>query len=491
MKRNENDIDRIVQDALGSYKPEVPPHIWDRIRQKEDRRRPVGFWFFLSGHRMIRWGILLLIAGCGAYFLYPDRTSLPRSTSARVDASPSSVSSTSIQPESPPEKRIANPSAEASQQEVSVKTLSTAIAVPNPSDARIPSQTTQAVEPNIPAARLSPNPAQSGSADAEEAVDTHNRTRPLQKSLASRKRMNLRTAATAEESTEAFTAGEKQSPDEAVLRTPSERLAQHIDRDPSLKLPALIRKTIPPVAQPDPRPRKEKKAIQQFVEVYAGPDLVLSDLRDTDGSAYLQRRQETTTQQLSLSGGIRYVRVFSNGLSLRAGLQLSQINETFRFVQGDLLQTVFVTDARGDTIGSYATSYTRFKTHSNRYRMLDIPLMAGYEWGGELWRWNLSAGAVFNLRQWNRGVVLNDALQPVNMDSDSASAFVFRNRTGYSAVISFSALAQLRPGLSLLIEPYFRYGLSNLNKPDITLRQRFHTTGIRLGLRWKLSRNPR
>ena len=65
-------------------------------------------------------------------------------------------------------------------------------------------------------------------------------------------------------------------------------------------------------------------------------------------------------------------RVFSNAMSFRAGLNYSQVNEKFRYVQDNIVQMVYIINTNGDTTGSYSTSYTRYKVTQNRYRTIDL-----------------------------------------------------------------------------------------------------------------------
>ena len=43
-------------------------------------------------------------------------------------------------------------------------------------------------------------------------------------------------------------------------------------------------------------------------------------------------------------------------MSVRGGVNYSQINEKFTFSQGNLVQVTYIIDANGDTTGSYITN---------------------------------------------------------------------------------------------------------------------------------------
>lgn len=65
---NQAPFDDHIKSKLSGYQPEVPPHIWENIMAAKDKRRPVGFIFFLKEH-----GLKLFIAAAvltaGALFL--------------------------------------------------------------------------------------------------------------------------------------------------------------------------------------------------------------------------------------------------------------------------------------------------------------------------------------------------------------------------------------------------------------------------------------
>ena len=93
-------------------------------------------------------------------------------------------------------------------------------------------------------------------------------------------------------------------------------------------------------------------------------------------------------------------------MSVRAGFNYSQINEKFKFKQGNIVQVVYIINASGDTIGSYTVTGTRYKTTINNYRSIDIPIAMGYEVGNGRWHANINAGVVINIYSWQKGEIL-------------------------------------------------------------------------------------
>jgi hypothetical protein len=166
---------------------------------------------------------------------------------------------------------------------------------------------------------------------------------------------------------------------------------------------------------PCPESEKNTAGNKRYFEIYAGPDYAFRNIMTPPIRLYLQKRKESSRFTSAFSTGIRYTKVFNNGMSFRTGINYSQINEKFKYAEGNIIQVVYITNSNGDTTGSFTTSGTRYKTTFNKYRTLDIPLMIGYEMGNSRLHVNLNAGAIVNLYSWQKGDVLDTAYKPVNI----------------------------------------------------------------------------
>jgi hypothetical protein len=244
----------------------------------------------------------------------------------------------------------------------------------------------------------------------------------------------------------------------------------------------------PVIYFPDcPSFEKDASGNKEYLEFYLGPDYAIRSLHDTGNSAYLQKRKESTKFQSAFSAGVRYTKVFNNSMSVRGGVNYSQINEKFTFKQGNLIQVTYIINANGDTIGSYTTTGTRYKTTINRYRSIDIPIVVGYEVGNGKWHANINAGAVVNIYSWQKGDVLDTAGRPVSITTGkNSSPYQFKTNAGVGFIGAVSVYYKLTDKLHLMAEPYFRYNFSPMNKETITLKQKYQTVGLRLGVRFDL-----
>jgi hypothetical protein len=236
-------------------------------------------------------------------------------------------------------------------------------------------------------------------------------------------------------------------------------------------------------------PSIEKNAAgnKTYVEIYGGPDYAFKNLSDTGNSVYLQKRKESTKFSSAFSVGMRYTKVFSNGVSIRTGINYSQINEKFIYNEGNIIQVVYIINANGDTIGSYTNTGSRYKTTHNKFRTIDVPLVLGYEMGNGKLHTNINAGVIVNVYSWQKGEALDANMRPVNITTGkSTSPYQFKTNIGVGFIGSVSFYYKLNEKLHLLAEPYFRYNLTPASKEELTFKQKYNTAGLRFGLRLDL-----
>jgi hypothetical protein len=233
-----------------------------------------------------------------------------------------------------------------------------------------------------------------------------------------------------------------------------------------------------------PSIEKDAAGNKAYIEIYGGPDIALRSLSDTGNSTYLQKRKESTSFTSAYSAGLRYTRVFSNGMSMRTGINYSQINEKFTYVQGNLVQVTYIINTNGDTTGSYITTGTRYKTTHNKFRTIDVPLVMGYEMGNGKIHANINAGVIVNAYSWQKGEVLDTTLQPVNISTGkNSSPYQFKTNIGIGFLAGASFYYKLNEKIHVLAEPYFRYNLTPMSKENLTFKQKYNTAGVRFGIR--------
>jgi cytoskeletal protein RodZ len=234
-----------------------------------------------------------------------------------------------------------------------------------------------------------------------------------------------------------------------------------------------------------------------YFEAYASPDYTIKHVTGNDASsAYLRKKDSTESMRMGYTLGGRIVRNFGEHILVKAGLQFSQINERFTLRTENerrttiVITTRTVTDALGNTtIVSDTTSVTQIgylvRTSNNVYRSIEIPLMAGYEFGNKKWKASVNGGVIVNLASWYKGKTLDTSFQTVSLTKGTGD--VYQHSVGLSLYGSVSIIKPIGERVDVFAEPYIRHSISNLNSNSLGYAQRFTTMGLSLGVRYKLN----
>lgn len=481
---DQHPTDGPIKRLFENYEPPVPEGTWEKIqarRQRDDK--PLVFWFTRPAGKMIAAALILLMLGAGTYY-YVSHQNHHKNTpdQVRKNIDQNATGDHSSQTNSTGD----NHSITSLKQEASTQK--------NPASENL----------------LTDHPASSKIDDLQNTVPANKQTSA---GITNRKKnrakndgrtsIHINQALTGDDSdAPGYTGNNKQAPANSSLRDEDAGEIEFSEKSLNSKLLNLSligssKKERRSVSKPAlsslfiPCPEAEKNAAanKTYVEIYAGPDYAFRKLTDTGSSSYLQMRRQSSKTSFAYSAGIRYNRVFKNGISVRAGINYSQVSEKFNHEQGNIVHTIYIINPNGDTTGSYYSSSTRYLQSVNKYRSVDIPLAMGYEMGNGNLHLNINAGPVINIRSWQKGLVVDRDGKIVDISTGkegASSAYGYKTNIGMGFMGSVSFYYKLNERLHLLAEPYFRYNFSTVSRPEETLQQRHHNAGLRLGLRLDL-----
>lgn len=471
---NSQQFDKYVKEQFNDYAPDVHPRIWENIAARKERRKPVGFWQSLSGNKnKLLLAALLLAISTGTSWWYFTRNTASINTQ-QVSAEKNDKENNQVQSVSE-EQTITKPEDLAAKQTAETILTSGSSATTTSANTELKNTSTGRSAKGA-SNMVIHDPAMQEDEETNAVSGNYPGSRKKQKGTVSMLRLNSTAPATGEEEN-----------DYAIGGSLLGRLtydAEMISAKKRAKNPLSL--TFQQIAFLPDCPSIEKNASgnKKYLEIYAGPDYAFRSFSDTGNSEYLRRRKESTKFSSAYSAGIRYTRVFNNAMSVRAGANYSQINEKFTFSQGNLVQVTYIIGSNGDTLGSYTTTGTRYKTTVNKYRSVDIPIAMGYEVGNGKWHANINAGVVVNIYSWQKGDVLDTAYNPVSITTGKGSSpYQFKTNAGVGFMGGVSVYYKLNDRLHLMAEPYFRYNFSPMNKDNITLKQKYQTAGLRIGIR--------
>ncbi|MGC4101281.1 hypothetical protein [Ferruginibacter sp.] len=499
-------FDEHIKDQFRDYSPDVHPRIWDNIMKEREKRRPAGFWYnILNGRNILIAAALLLAGGSGAFFLSQKHeagdekiATINGNSNQQNGQQNAAATDGNNNNNTGTDKNDTNPVAGAANNNKEATTNTST----SQQQASIPTQ--QGNDNTNSGILTNDNNGNDGNVNTKNSSRLDNRGKnkfniysPFAtadnegngNSNSKTKKSKLTGVEDGYDMTDAAITYDDPAAKDYYLKR---LLFAGMQRIEISKGPAssLQKRNVPNVNLPGcPTIEKNAAGNKTYIEVYAGPDMAFRNFTDTGNSAYLQKRKESTKITSAYSAGIRYTKVFSNGVSLRTGINYSQVNEKFTYVQGNLVQITYIINANGDTTGSYITTGTRYKTTYNKYRTIDVPLLIGYEMGNGKFHANINAGVIVNAYSWQKGEVLDTAFKPVSITTGKGnSPYQYKTNIGVGFMVGSSFYYKLNDKLHILAEPYFRYSLQSMSNEKLTFKQKNNTAGIRIGLRLDLGK---
>lgn len=245
----------------------------------------------------------------------------------------------------------------------------------------------------------------------------------------------------------------------------------------------------------DQKQRKIKKrwgAPKLFVDAVISPDYANRTLalKTNDQTNYLQARSDSERFRYAYSAGLRASLVSRSGIALRTGLMYAQINERFDYENGTATDMVIEEIIDNGQLLGYDTTIvtgTRIKTTFNRFHLIDIPVILGYELEFRRWIFSVNGGAYFNLLFKKKGEILNQNLLPQRFDANNGNTFQpFRKSVGMSYFGSFGLYYKAKENLQFVVEPHFRYYPTSFTNEGYDLKQNYWSAGVMMGVRYRI-----
>ncbi|MCB0608970.1 MAG: outer membrane beta-barrel protein [Lewinellaceae bacterium] len=441
MSDTKHPIDDLFARNLAGYEVEPPLHLWANIAREQKRRRKPLIWYWLSAGAAVMAGLMALI-----FFAQ---------TSGPVELSAFAVPVEMAQP--------------AAKHETTA-----AVEMPVPAEHAVP------VAPSVSAPTAAPLPVRTVSDAGRPAIA------PISSQPAA---ITLKAVEPATETQEAETTTvSARLPVSEELPAPGAKLLAY-----SSPAPEFVQPEIP--AGPVQRCARFKSGKPiWFTEFTLAPTIAFRELNpvDPEFASYARGREETESSLFSFSAAGRISVVFPWGLSLRSGVQYTQINERFNYLSTNEQQTI-ITDIFGPngqiirTDTTYINSAHQYTTR-NQYHLVDIPVLVGYEFHTDNLTLAISGGPSFNMRLGKKGEFLSPVDQePISFNENQPNGYrAFKDKVGIGWQGSLGLYYEMNSRLDLLFEPYFRLYPKSFTLDEYPVRQRYFMAGLGVGLRFTL-----
>ncbi|MFK7808330.1 MAG: hypothetical protein AB8F74_11060, partial [Saprospiraceae bacterium] len=215
----------------------------------------------------------------------------------------------------------------------------------------------------------------------------------------------------------------------------------------------------------------------------------------SEDAGYLSLREKTETAEQILTAGLNLQYQFKKGLYLKTGLGYQQITERFDFTKVtqsdiDVLQTPTTVYKRSDgtidtTLGTVTVQKINIQDRKiyNRYRMIDLPLLVGYQQATtNRLSWFAEAGVLVNLAFLPDGEIIDEDGETI---IDLAKSDDFRNAAGLTVSGAVGLSYRITKRISLQISPRLRYGLGSVTNGNSPLSQQFWSGALETGMRYQ------
>lgn len=206
---------------------------------------------------------------------------------------------------------------------------------------------------------------------------------------------------------------------------------------------------------------------------------------------YRNLRNQTENYAWAGSVGLRMSVVGNSGMAYRVGLNYSQITENFDYTTQTEERITIINryDEQGNFIGTDTTIEmgTQHIQHCNRYKMVDIPLIFGYEIEAAKFALTLNAGAYVNIVFQQEGEFIAPDFQVVDFNSAfDDNATYFRKQLDLSWFASVGFNYKLSNRLQWVVEPQIRYFPTSFTHNEFPIQQNYLNFGLSTGLRVRL-----
>ncbi len=235
------------------------------------------------------------------------------------------------------------------------------------------------------------------------------------------------------------------------------------------------------------------------VDVYFSNDFNVKHLSsNAEFTQYKNERNNTETPIYSYSAGVRFGYNLSHRWNLHTGLNYSQINEKFQYIDPESNQTRIITIKdyvyeNGKIVDSIVTEETVLvpgtskMTVYNKYKTFDIPILARYTiYANKYLSLSGLTGIYINLALKESGMILNPDSEPIDITAaDDQGQTIFKTQLGISGYASLSMAYHLTPNIDFLLEPNVRIQTEAMNTNIHPIDQNFTTFGLSTGLRYR------
>lgn len=238
------------------------------------------------------------------------------------------------------------------------------------------------------------------------------------------------------------------------------------------------------------------------IGIYGGVNYTHRTLAEKgEETSLLLRNRETyetplETSQVGINFSYKILNEEKYNLEITTGLQLTSIAERYKIYKttSDSTSSVFGVQYLSYGLGTEPIEImgwvNRTKTIEykkeifNTYRMIDIPILIGYNRSlGKKWEVGIQGGIFANLSLQTEGIIPNSYLNDIDIASEEFN--IFKSKVGLSYYLGLSVRRELTKRWELNISPSVRYFGNDFSNDNYGLSQKYMLFGGNVGVRYK------
>lgn len=236
------------------------------------------------------------------------------------------------------------------------------------------------------------------------------------------------------------------------------------------------------------KPDGSKVKFTTSIDAFFSPDYAnqILEYKSEDFKEHAQQRTDTEKPYYSFNTGIRVNFLTEFGWAIRTGLVYTRINEILETQYTEIVTTF---DANGNVVGT--TEGTRDVNIKNKYQMIDIPVVFGYEVPMKRFDLNVNGGVYMNLMSKQSGAFFSPIEDRVVYFTEGHpdDYDIFKNNIGLSIFMGLgfnfdlTSVFNADKKMQLIVEPHARFYPKSFALDNYILNQKYFSTGVMIGLR--------
>jgi len=239
---------------------------------------------------------------------------------------------------------------------------------------------------------------------------------------------------------------------------------------------------------------KNEKSFEFKIGIQGGLNFATRNLESLNSAAndYASLRNETESPKIGFQFGLKTGLKHKSGLTFSTGFNYTEIREQFKF-QGSTFDEVFVENGiiryeihiNMDTIPIYGDflqiqETIHNKDYENRYRLLEIPLLIGYQKDFDDWTLGVQAGIFANLSLQTSGMIFTPNSKFVILESEGED--YFKSKIGMNYYFGGEVKYLINDNIGLALLPHFRVFPKSFTNWEHGISQKYTLIGLNLGL---------